>query len=113
LAVRTVTDSRCRSERYNLLTGLPVLDAASFEICFSTADAAGAQAPLVSHTIGRKVTPCSAHEAAVFKWARLISEYEVAACRASLAAVPAKSAWFGEVIAKSRAAGRPPYHWGK
>ena len=41
--------------------------------------------------MGRKVTPASAQAVAVFKWARLVSEYEEAACRATFEAVPTKA----------------------
>ena len=91
MAVRTATDS-CWSKRLcTVLVVVPSRWAAALARCFNTAEASVAHAPVDSHTMGRKVTPASEQAAAVFKWARLVSEYEEAACRATFEAVPTKA----------------------
>ena len=107
LALLMVTDRLWSISCRTLSLSLPSRMAAAEASCFQTAKDSGAQAPVVSATIGMKVTPAASHSACVFANERLVEQYSVAAASAFDAARSTIPCRCGAVMAKSSAAGKP------
>ena len=112
-AVRMTTQSCCRNSPSKSLCFRPVRSAATRAISRKVRRASGAQAPEGSATIGMNSTPCRAHSSAVLRKFRLKSSYISAAVGPPCTTRVRASSRCGDVIAKSSAAGMPPFHLGR
>ena len=72
LALRVAAPHRARVSWRNSQWGIPVWAAAALHNSCKTSRASGAQAPEVSHTIGRKRMPWDSQVSCVPRWSRLV-----------------------------------------